>query len=128
MAINHKITIVNSSLYLVAGDDEIIMVDNFGPTTVILPSDDISKSKGRVLYIKDYSGKAKTNLITIMSSGKKTIDGVSSMTLDNGYAYMQVVYDGTNWKIISQSTSNKKNKIKDYLKIFFKFFQLGNNK
>ena len=122
MTINHKVITVNSALYLVAGNDEIVMVDVAQPATVVLPSDDAGKSKNRVLYIKDYSGLAQTNPITITSAGGKTIDGVSSVTLDNGYAYIQVVYDGTNWKIISQSckcvTNNKKKKLKDYFKIF----------
>lgn len=116
MAINHKVTTVNSALYLVAGNDEIIMVDASCPATVVLPSSDESKGKSRVLYIKDYSGQAKTNPITVMSAGGKTIDGFSSVILDNVFAHVQVVYTGANWKIISQSS--RKKKLKDYLTMF----------
>ena len=105
MAINHKVTtVVNSDVYLVAGDDEIVMIDTTGPATVVLPSDNANKSKSRVLYIKDYSGQAKRNPITIMSAGGKTIDGASSVTLNGAHAHVQVVHDGADWKIISQSS------------------------
>jgi len=121
MAINYRVTTVNSTLYLVAGSDEIVMVNVAGPATVILPSDVEVKSKSRVLYIKDYTGGANVNPITVTSAGEKTIDGVSSVILDHGYAHIQVVYDGKNWKTIShssQSGNNKKKKLRDYLKIF----------
>lgn len=52
-------------------------------------------------YIKDYSGQALVHPITITSAGGKTIDGVSFAILNNGYAHIQVIYDGANWKIIS---------------------------
>ena len=52
-------------------------------------------------YIKDYSGQAQKNPITITSAGGKTIDGVSFAILNGGYSHIQVVYDGTNWKTIS---------------------------
>jgi hypothetical protein len=122
MAINHKVTIVvNSALYLVAGNDEIIMINTPGPATVLLPSTDAGNINRRVLYIKDYSGQADANPITIKSAGGKTIDGDSAVTLNSGYAYVQVVHDGANWKIISQSYQsggNKKKKLKDYFKMF----------
>lgn len=122
MAINHKVTIVvNSALYLVAGNDEIIMVNASQPATVILPSSNSGTLKNRVLCIKDYSGHANTNPITITCTGGKTIDDNSSVILNDSYAYVQVVQDGTNWKIISQSCQlggNKKKKLKDYFKMF----------
>jgi hypothetical protein len=122
MTINHKITtVVNSAIYLVAGDDEVILIDTPGPTTVVLPSDNANKLKSRVLYIKDYSGQAKTNPITIMSAGEKTIDGASSVTLTGAHAHAQLVHDGADWKIISQSCQLAKTKnkrlYKDVLKV-----------
>ena len=55
----------------------------------------------RSFYIKDFSGTAATNPITITSAGGKTIDGGSFALINGGYAHIHVVYDGTNWKIIS---------------------------
>lgn len=109
MAINHKVTIVvNSNLYLIAGNDEIVMVNVDRPAAVVLPSEDAGGLERRVLYIKDYSGQAQTNPITITSVGGKTIDGASSVSINNGYGHIQVVYDGTNWKIISQSSQGSR--------------------
>jgi hypothetical protein len=120
MSINYKVTTVNSALYLVAGNDEIIMINTPCPATIILPSDDAGLFKNRVLYIKDHAGQAKINPITITCAGGKTIDGASSVILDSGYAHVQVVHDGTDWKIISQScqSGSRKKKLKDYLKMF----------
>jgi len=119
MAINNRVTTINSALYNVAGNDEVIMVNTSRPTTVILPSDDANKYEKRVLYIKDYFGKAKTNPITVVSAGGKTIDGASFISLNKSYAHLQVVYDGTNWNTMSQlGTSANKKKLKDYFNLF----------
>jgi len=102
MAIEYRVRIVTTTPYTVANTDEVIMVDIPGPASVILPAtgngDDNNR---RALYIKDYSGQAKTNPITITSAGGKNIDGVSFAILNGGYSHIQVVYDGTNWKTIS---------------------------
>jgi hypothetical protein len=55
----------------------------------------------RSYYIKDFSGLSQTHPITITSDGGKTIDGVKFAIINAGYEHIQVVYDGTNWKIIS---------------------------
>lgn len=52
-------------------------------------------------YIKDFSGRALTNPITVTSAGGKTIDGFSFALINTPYGHIQVVYDGTNWKIIA---------------------------
>lgn len=100
MAITYKVRIVTSTPYTVVNDDEVIMVDIPEPASVILPSTGGGGESKRTLYIKDYSGLAKTNPITITSAGSKTIDGVSFAMLNGGYSHIQVVYDGTNWKTI----------------------------
>ena len=101
MAINYRVKIVTATPYTIATDDEVIMVNIAGPASVILPSSGGSGESKRTLYIKDYSGLAKTNPITITSAGGKTIDGVSFAILNGGYSHVQVIYDGTNWMTIA---------------------------
>lgn len=55
----------------------------------------------RSYYIKDFSGLAQTNPITITSAGGETIDGVSFAILNGGYSHIQVVFDGNEWKTIA---------------------------
>lgn len=101
MAINYKVKIVVTTPYTVQADDEVIMVDIPGPASVILPASGGSGDSKRSLYLKDYSGNAKNNPITITALSNKTIDGVSFAILNQGYSHIQVVYDGTNWMTIA---------------------------
>jgi hypothetical protein len=101
MTINYRTTLVTTTPYNIVVADEVILVNVAGPASIILPASGGGGSSKRVIYIKDYSGLAKTNPITITSAGPKTIDGVSFAILNGGYAHIQVVYDGTNWKTIA---------------------------
>lgn len=65
------------------------------------PEPDKPKILYRSYYIKDFSGLAQTNPITITSAGGETIDGVSFAILNGGFSHIQVVYDGKEWKTIS---------------------------
>ena len=53
---------------------------------------------GRILIIKN-SG---TGTITVDPNGSQTIDGATTYSLATQYATVQIVSDGTNWKIISK--------------------------
>ena len=122
MSLNLSTKIVTTTPYAVLNTDQVIFINiTSGPASVVLPStgnangedccgnEDNDKKyeagKSTVLkrsfYIKDFSGTAATNPITITSAGGKTIDGGSFALINGGYAHIQVVYDGTNWKIIS---------------------------
>jgi len=102
MSIEYRVTIVTSTPYNVANNDEVIMVDLPGPASIILPANGNSNdNKKRALYIKDYSGNARQNPITITAAGGKTIDGGAFALLSRGYSHIQFVYDGTNWKTIA---------------------------
>lgn len=101
MAIQYRVRIVTTTPYTIAGDDEVVMMNVAGPSSVILPATGGGEGDRRSLYIKDFTGLAKTNPITITSAGAKTIDGVIFAILNGGYSHIQVVYDGTNWKTIA---------------------------
>jgi len=52
-------------------------------------------SAGQYFVIKDESGAAHTNNITILASGLQTIDGNSSITLESPYAAVNIYSNGT---------------------------------
>ena len=102
MSINLETKIVTTTPYNILNNDDVIFINIIsGPASVVLPASGTDGSKKRSFYIKDFSGTAATNPITITSAGGKTIDGGSFALINGGYAHIHVVYDGTNWKIIS---------------------------
>jgi len=52
---------------------------------------------GRYFIIKDESGTAGTNFITIATQGTETIDGQASIQIAINYGFVTVYSDGTNW-------------------------------
>ena len=118
MSANLNTKIVTTTPYTVLSSDEVIFMNVVGPSSVILPvnglatnedccgndDDDYNGKKKLVLkrsyYIKDISGNSVANPVTITSAGSKTIDSNSFAIINGGYGHIQVVYDGTNWKII----------------------------
>lgn len=77
-------------------DDIIVGVTNTAAArTITLDTDDTVD--GRVIIIKDESGGAGTNNITIDTEGAETIDGSASVTITANYGVVRVYSDGTNW-------------------------------
>jgi len=102
MSLNLNTTIVTTTPYNIVNNDDVIFINRpLAISSVVLPLTGSDDSKKRSFYIKDYSGNAATFPITITSAGGKTIDGGTFAILNGGYAHIQVIYDGTNWKIIS---------------------------
>ena len=52
---------------------------------------------GREYIIKDQSGAAATNNITIATQAAQTIDGASTLVISANYGVAKVYCDGTNW-------------------------------
>ncbi len=86
------------SPYSVAVTDYTILVTSSGTVTVTLPS--AVTYSGRFLTIKDASGTAGTNLITIACSLGQTIDGASNKVISTNYGVFRLISNGTNWSVI----------------------------
>lgn len=81
--------------YNILQDDYIIGVtDTTAPRSITLPT---GISAGKTYIIKDESGGAAANNITINVSGAVTIDGAGSQTIATNYGSISVYSDGTNW-------------------------------
>jgi hypothetical protein len=79
--------------------DLMIFTDSTSNTVAItLPA----PSAGRLIYVKDKTGKAATHNVTISQHSAETIDGASSLTLSKNYDAVLLISDGTNWAIIGE--------------------------
>lgn len=83
-------TTITSSDYFVSIDS------SGGAITARLPS---GASTGKVYYIKDGTGSAAVNAVTIDTAGAELIDGSATFTLNTPYQAIGVIYNGTNWEI-----------------------------
>jgi hypothetical protein len=81
-----------------SASDQIIIVNKATPavTTVNLLS---SPATGQMLQVKDGAGNASSYNITIVPASG-TIDGSSSIVMNNNYASVTLVYNGSGWNIL----------------------------
>jgi hypothetical protein len=79
-----------------ATDADYVIDCTSGTFTVTLPAS--SGRTGRILIIKN-SG---AGTITVDGNGAETIDGAATYSLAVQYATIQIISDGTNWKIIAK--------------------------
>lgn len=85
------------SPYTVLSTDYFIGCDSSGGTiTINLIA---SPSSGMVVQIKDATGQAGTHSITINGNGNN-IDGAASITLDQNYANVGVIFNGSQWNLL----------------------------
>lgn len=89
-----KTTAVSSNY--TTSDDEVIFVDtSAGAITVTLASADADAGKG--VTIIDDAGNAEANPITVATEGAETIDTVTSKTIDDDFAALNIRSNGSNW-------------------------------
>jgi len=89
---------VNSAAYTAKGGDRVIGINRTGAVTLTLPSAEVRK--GRIYTIKDESGAAATNNITVATEGSETIDGSATDVINVNYESKSYYSDGTNWFIL----------------------------
>ena len=77
--------------------DYVVLCDPSAPITITLPVPTL----GRLLIIKDTSGTAATNNITIAPNASEQIEGLSSSyILTTDYGIVRLTNDGSNWWIV----------------------------
>jgi hypothetical protein len=86
-------TLVTTATYIVNDQDYYIGVNYAGPTTITLP---ITPSSGRMLIIKDESGNAETNPITVQGNVDNDAGGFI-IQFNNGA--IQLIYRN-GWRIV----------------------------
>lgn len=95
---NVDVVPVNSDLIIGPADPYVFLqVDTTSARTITLPLAS-AVSEGRIYIIKDSSGMANTNPITVAASGSDLIDGAASVTIESNYESVWFVGDsGTTW-------------------------------
>jgi len=84
--------------YTTAGETIVGVTDTTATRIITLATADCVV--GRLITIKDESGGAGTNNITIATEGSETIDGSSTATISTNYGCIRLYSDGSNWFII----------------------------
>jgi hypothetical protein len=88
------VTIVTSSPTTATTSQYFLGIDVNGSSTITLPVSVI----GKVFIIKDVSGNAFTNPITVTATSH-TIDGQNSYVLNVNYGSITLVFTGLEWNI-----------------------------
>lgn len=95
---NLTYTNVNTSPYVVLSTDEYLSVDCSSiPITIELPN---AATSGRVFIIKDRTGNAAVNNITVESvSGLIDIDGSTTFVMNNDYESIEVIGNNSSYEV-----------------------------
>lgn len=91
--IGNRISI--NATYNTTGKEFILACSHPSAITVTLASNTVEA--GRVLIIKDESGSALTNNISVVTEGSETIDGSASTSIMTNYGEVRLYSDGTDW-------------------------------
>lgn len=93
-----KVTVPGAYPYNILTTDYIVSVDTSSARTIRLPN---SPSTGQVFIIKDVTGSALTNNISLTTvGGVVTIDGTTTQTMNVNYGSATVYFNGTSYFII----------------------------
>ncbi len=80
--------------YVMLAQDEVVLCNQSGAIAITLPAA-TGGVIGKQVVIKDKSGNASTNNITV--SGAQTVDGAASKTINSNYGVLRLISDGSNW-------------------------------
>ena len=81
--------------YTTAGDTIIGVTDTSAARTITLATADCVE--GRTVIVKDESGGAGTNNITVATEGTEKIDGADTQVINADYGVLRLYSDGANW-------------------------------
>ncbi|UCC72077.1 MAG: hypothetical protein JSV86_17165 [Gemmatimonadota bacterium] len=89
---------VTTATYAVSLNEQVLLCNRAGAIQVDLPA--ASSAAGKVYWVKDISGNASGNNITIEPNGAETIDNSSNYVMNIDYQSITCYSDGTEWWII----------------------------
>lgn len=92
-----SLTMVSSTPYAVQASDVYLSVDTSVPRTIQLPD---SSTSGKYFVIKDRTGQATSNNMTITTvGGIVEIDGSTTYTMNQNYGSASFVWNGTSYEV-----------------------------
>ena len=93
-----KVTVTNANYTALVTDVVIGVTDTSSARTITLPA--LSGNTGKTFFIKDMSGGAATNNITIDPNGSETIDGASTFVINTNRGAATIVADVGDWIVL----------------------------
>lgn len=90
------VTLVTTSPFTPTLTDYLLDVNFDGASSIVLPVSPI----GTVFIIKDISGTAGTNVITVSAIGGTLIDGSATALINTNYGSLTLIFNGTQWDIV----------------------------
>lgn len=93
-----KVTVSTTNITVGATDTVVAITDTSAARTVTLPA--VSGNTGRVLVIKDATGGAATNNITVDGNAAETIDGAATYVINTNYGSVTLVGDVSGWFVV----------------------------
>ena len=95
-SVSNKITSVTDSTYTLKDDDYQLNIDTEVAVTVTLTN----VEEKRTVIVKDSSGTAGTNNITVQTDSTALIDNSANAIMNANYISLTFNSDGTNWWIV----------------------------
>ena len=93
----HAITAAKTSAYEATASDYVVAVNTSGgAVTITLPD----ATAGTTYIVKDTSGSAASNAVTVSRKTSYTIDGQTTVSITSNYGAITVVSNGSNWFIV----------------------------
>lgn len=91
-------TLVNTTPYIVLPADQYLGVDSSGGIiTVQFPN---APATGKIYVVKDKTGSATTNNITVTTvGGVVTIDGATTYVMNTNYQAIELIFNGTSYEV-----------------------------
>lgn len=89
---------VNTSPYTISIHNVGLLVNTSIPIEILLP--DVSGYIGESIFIKDDTGDAGTNNITITPNGADTIDDDSELVIDADYSGIEIKGAAEGWEVV----------------------------
>lgn len=86
---------VSGATYTAKAGDRVMGVNRAGAVTITLPTPEVRR--GRIYTVKDESGAAASNNITVATEGSETIDGSATDVISVNYESKSYYADGSNW-------------------------------
>lgn len=107
--LRRRVREITTSPTTLLSTDDVVLVNIAGLSSINLP-DSSTIDTGKIITIKDSSGAALTNTISIFGFGGATIDGVAQYDINDSYGDASfVLRDDGNWNRIQSITDDYEN-------------------
>src|SRR5215212_9225105 len=93
---NVKRTATATTYTALTTDHYIGVTSTAAARTINLPAA-ATAGAGKTYIVKDESGAAGTNNITIDGNASETIDGATTKVINSNYGVLRIICDGSNW-------------------------------